>query len=104
MPDPTTSAARNQPQPRRVVCAKLGGSRPGLPAAPFPNPLGERILEHISQEAWSLWLVQSRMVINEYRLNLSSADARTFLMQQCERFLFGDADPRPADFVPPSEG
>lgn len=102
MVESTSSSSPNQPEARFVRCAKLGDLRPALSRAPFPNRLGERILEQVSQEAWSLWLVQSRMIVNEHRLNLASAEARNFLMEQCEKFLFGGGEIQPPDYTPPA--
>lgn len=88
---------------RMVHCVKLGRQLPGLPMRPFPNALGDRVFLQISSEAWGQWLDQSKMLINEYRLNLSSPESRAFLMEQCEKFLFGDgAAGPPPDYEPPS--
>ena len=40
------------------------------------------------------------MMINEYHLDLTTPKAREVLLEQCERFFFGDAAPPPPDFVP----
>jgi len=87
--------------PRLVHCVKLGAELPGLAAPPFANPLGQRLYEHVSQRAWGEWLQQSRMIINEYRVNLSLPEGRAFLMQQCERFFFGDENLLPPEYTPP---
>lgn len=100
----TTSGGAGQPAPRRVMCIKLGRELPGLPAAPLPGPLGQRLYEQVSLEAWGLWLAQSKMVINEYRLNLSTAAGRERLMEECEKFFFGGGGAPPPDFVPPPPG
>ena len=34
---------------------KLGQDLPGLDAAPFPGPLGQRIFEGVSKRAFDLW-------------------------------------------------
>ena len=38
--------------PRMVKCAKLGRELPGLDEPPFDTPLGQKIYENISAEAW----------------------------------------------------
>ena len=96
-----TTPGGAQPGARSVRCAKLGRELPGLSTRPFPNDLGQRIYDQISQEAWGLWLAQSRMIVNEYRLNLSTPDARRFLLEQCEKFLFGEGTAPPPDTTPP---
>ena len=53
---------------RLVKCAKLQRELPGLDYKPFPNELGQRIYDSISQEAWKLWLEHFKMIMNEYRL------------------------------------
>ena len=93
-----------QQPPRRVRCAKLGRDLPGLAQPPFATDLGRRIYAEISQEAWGLWLQQSKMLINEYRLNLSTEEARKFLMAQCEAFLFGPGAAPPPEYEPPKAG
>ena len=95
------SGPPTQPPPRRVRCAKLGRELPGLQVPPFANALGQRLYDQVSQEAWQLWLEQSKMLINEYRLNLSTAEARQFLMSQCEAFFFGAGGTPPPEFTPP---
>jgi Fe-S cluster biosynthesis and repair protein YggX len=85
---------------RMVMCRKLGKELPGLGFKPFPNELGARIYESISQEAWKLWLEHFKMIMNEYRL--SPADPRTqqILFQQAEQFFFGPGAEAPPEFKP----
>ena len=86
---------------RMVNCKKLGRELPGLAFKPFPNELGQRIYDSVSQEAWKLWLEHFKMVMNEYRL--SPADPRTnqILYQQAEQFFFGEGAQLPPDYRPP---
>ena len=102
MTESSTPGRFPQPGPRRIHCVKLGRELPGLPAPPFPNELGQRLYERVSQEGWGLWMAQSRMLVNENRLNLSSPEAREFLMQQCEKFFFGEGAAPPPQYTPPS--
>jgi Fe-S cluster biosynthesis and repair protein YggX len=53
---------------RMVQCVKLGRELPGLAFRPFPNELGRRIFESVSQDAWKMWLEHFKMIMNEYRL------------------------------------
>lgn len=91
---------------RTVKCAKLGQELPGLKRRPYPGPLGERIFEQISAEAWNQWVEHSKMVINEYRINSSDPNAVKVLMEQCEAFLFGGgaSGPKPEGYVPEGQG
>ena len=84
-----------------VTCAKKGAELPGLVYRPFSDELGTKIFENISQEAWSEWLEHSKMIVNEYRLDLTSEQAHTMLKEQCEAFLFGgDVQAPPPDYTP----
>lgn len=85
---------------RTLHCIKLKKDLPALEKAPFPGELGKRILDAVSEEAWGLWLEHQKMLMNEYRIDLSDKSARTLLKQQCEQFFFGDGSQAPPDFVP----
>ena len=74
-----------------VYCMKLQKNAEALKQAPFPGPLGEKILNHVSQEAWNMWLAHQTMLINEYRLSLIDPKARSFIQDEMRKFLFGDA-------------
>jgi Fe-S cluster biosynthesis and repair protein YggX len=89
---------------RMVFCEKLKRELPGLDRAPVPGKLGQRIYEHISQQAWDMWQDQSRLLINHYGLNLADPDARTLLRQQMEEFLFGDQEEKPEGWTPEGQG
>ena len=87
-----------------VQCSKLGESLPAMVYKPFEDELGARIVAEISQDAWSLWIEHSKMIVNEYRLDLTSEKSHTTLKEQCEAFLFGEQDQAPPpEFVPTSE-
>lgn len=90
---------------RTVKCAKLGKDLPGLDEVPFEgHPLGQKIYDSISQDAWNQWKEYMKILMNEYRLNLANAEAQEFLLQQMEEFLFGKGNvDRPPDYVPPTE-
>jgi Fe-S cluster biosynthesis and repair protein YggX len=85
---------------RTVTCAKLHKEAPGLEKAPFPGELGKKIFESVSEEAWGQWLEHQKMLMNEYRIDLSDKSARQILKQQCEQFFFGAGAAPPPDFVP----
>ncbi len=84
-----------------VHCQKLGKELPGLTFKPFPNALGQRIYDNVSQEAWKMWLDHFKMVMNEYRLSPADPATSKVLYQQAEEFFFGEGDQVPPDFVPP---
>jgi Fe-S cluster biosynthesis and repair protein YggX len=72
-----------------IQCARCKTEGPALPYAPFRNELGQRIQAEICQNCWGQWLQQQTMLINHYGLNLRDAEAKQFLTEQTERFLFG---------------
>ena len=86
--------------PRTVHCRKHGIETEGLDFAPLPGELGTRIFEQIGKPAWSEWLAFQTMLINENRLSPRDAKARAFLVEQMERFLFGDGAEKPAGYTP----
>ncbi|HWZ42180.1 MAG TPA: oxidative damage protection protein [Candidatus Saccharimonadales bacterium] len=89
--------------PRMVQCAKLGKELPGLDEAPFDTPLGQKIFETVSAQAWQMWAEHSKMLLNEYRLQPWRPEAQQFLVEQMEQFLFGPGAELPKEFVPPSQ-
>jgi len=88
---------------RTVKCKKLNAELPGLKYLPYPGELGQRIYDHISQQAWQDWVKHQTMLINEYRLTPVDPKARKFLEQEMEKFLFGEGSDKPKEFVPPEE-
>ena len=88
---------------RMVNCVKLGRELPGLNRPPFGGPLGQRIYENVSQQAWSLWQEQSTLLINHYGLNLRDPAAQKFLMEQMEQFYFGEGSQLPQDCTPETQ-
>jgi Fe-S cluster biosynthesis and repair protein YggX len=86
-----------------VNCVKLGRDAEGLDRAPYPGPLGERIFENVSKDAWQQWLKHQTMLINEYRLSPIDPKSRTFLEGEMEKFFFGEGADTPPDFVAPKE-
>ncbi len=74
---------------RTVHCVKLGKEAPGLSFPTYPGELGQRIYQHVSAEAWQIWLRQQTRIINEYRLSVIDPRARKFLEGEMEKFFFG---------------
>ncbi|KJS08270.1 MAG: iron transporter [Gammaproteobacteria bacterium BRH_c0] len=88
---------------RSVYCRKLKQELPGLDQPPFPGPKGEDIFNHISKQAWQQWIDHQTMLINEKRLNMMDLTARTYLNEQREKFLSGEAYDQAEGYIPPSE-
>jgi Fe-S cluster biosynthesis and repair protein YggX len=86
---------------RTVQCVLLKREAPGLDRAPYPGPLGQRIFEQVSKEAWAGWVRHQTMLLNEYRLTPIDPKARKFLEAEMEKYLFGGGSEKPADFQAP---
>jgi Fe-S cluster biosynthesis and repair protein YggX len=100
---------------RTVQCAKLGKELPGLDdSTPDGNQalkmalllggpeLRQRVHDHISVDAWSLWKDRMLMIINEYRLDPTSDASNAVLREHMEAFLFGESKHIP-NYVPPTQ-
>lgn len=87
--------------PRMVHCVKFNAELPGLERPPFSGPLGQRIFENVSQQAWQLWPAQQTLIINHYGLSLGDPNAQRILMQQMEDFFFGENAQLPEGWTPP---
>ncbi len=85
---------------RSVQCVKLGKEGAGLDFPPYPGELGKKIFDHVSKEAWQLWLKRQTMLINEYRMSGADPKARKFLEAEMEKFFFGEESAPPPGFVP----
>jgi Fe-S cluster biosynthesis and repair protein YggX len=87
---------------RKVFCVKFQREMPGLDEIPFEgDPLGEKIFQNVSKEAWKLWLERMKMIMNEYRLNLGTEEAQDFLIKQMDDYFFGEGAALPPGYVPP---
>ena len=85
---------------RTVHCVILGREAEGLDRPTYPGPLGQRIYENVSKEAWQRWLAHQTMLINEYRLTTFEPEARKFLETEMEKFFFGGGSQKPDQYVP----
>lgn len=88
---------------RMVQCVVLKREAPGLDRPPYPGPLGQRVFEQVSREAWARWVQHQIMLINEYRLSPVEPKARQFLEAEMEKFFFGAGATRPEGYQPPKE-
>jgi Fe-S cluster biosynthesis and repair protein YggX len=91
-----------RPGAHKVFCVKFQREMEGLDEIPFEgHPLGQKIYDNVSKEAWKMWIEHMKMLMNEYRLNLGTAQAQEFLIQQMDNYFFGEGAALPPDFVPP---
>jgi len=86
---------------RTVKCVKLDKELDGLDFPPYPGPLGKRIFENVSKEAWAGWLKHQTMLVNENRLSFVDTAARKYLTEQTEAYFFGDGADNASGYVPP---
>ena len=98
-----------------VMCVKLGKDLPAIdPGTPdgnraakmammFGGPeLRERVLKHVSLEAWKQWQEYMLMVMNEFRLDPTSDESNAVLGEHMEKFFFENAHNVPG-YVPPEQ-
>lgn len=88
---------------RTVNCIKLGREADGLDFPPMPGEMGQRLYANVSKEAWAGWIKHQTMLVNENRLNLADAKARKYLMEQVEKYFFGEGADQAAGYMPPSK-
>ncbi|MFN8613267.1 MAG: oxidative damage protection protein [Vulcanimicrobiota bacterium] len=88
---------------RIVHCAKLKKDLPGLAAPPIPGPVGQKVFEQVSAEAWKLFEEHFIMVTNENRLDLMDDSTNQIFFDQIEQFLFQDNAKPPSGYVPVQE-
>ena len=72
---------------KTVFCKKLQKDLPAMTAPPMPGPKGLELMETVSQEAWESWKSHQTTLINEKHLDLSQSDARSWLLEQMEKFF-----------------
>ena len=90
-----------RPGARKVFCVKFQKEMEGMDEIPFEgHPLGQKIFDNVSKEAWKMWVEHMKMIMNEYRLNLGTAQAQEFLLEQMDKYFFGEGAALPPDFVP----
>lgn len=93
----------NEAAKRIVFCVKFQRELEGLDEVPFDgHPLGQRIYDNVSKQAWKMWVEHMKMLMNEYRLNLGTQEAQQFILSQMENYFFGEGSALPPDFVAPA--
>jgi Fe-S cluster biosynthesis and repair protein YggX len=85
---------------RTVHCIKLGREAEGLEKPPLKGPLGQKVFDNVSKQAWTQWLEHSKMLINEFRLDLTSEKGQQIWFTEMEKFFWGEGSAAPPDFVP----
>ncbi len=83
---------------KMVQCIKLGKEAEGLEKPPLKGPLGQKVFENVSKEAWAAWLEHSKMLINEYRLDLVSDSGQRIWFAEMEKYFWGEGSKAPEQF------
>ncbi len=86
---------------RMIHCVKLDREAPGLPRAPLPGDLGQKVYENVSQEGWDMFREYFTMVLNEQRLDLMDDSTDAIFINCVEDFFFGEGGKMPEGYVPP---
>lgn len=87
---------------RTVFCQHLNQEAEGLDFQLYPGELGKKIFDNISKQAWSEWQKKQTMLINEKKLNMMEPEARAFLEEQMQAYLFEGKEPDIEGYVPPT--
>ena len=85
---------------RTVHCVKLNQDLPGLLRQPIPGELGKKIFDNVSQQAWKMFLDYFKMIVNEYRLDLSDPATDKIFEQQLNEYFFGSGGKLPDEYKP----
>ena len=86
-----------------VYCRKYQKELPGMDRPPMPGSLGQDIYENISLRAWQEWQQLQTMLINESHLSMRDSQARSYLIDQMQRFFSNEQHDRPTGFVEPEQ-
>lgn len=93
---------KEDPNARRVFCVKFQKEMVGLAEMPFEgHPIGQKIFDNVSKDAWKMWIEHMKMLMNEYRLNLATSEAQEFLIKQMDQYFFGEGAALPPDYQAP---
>lgn len=88
---------------RTVFCKRLNKEAEGLDFQLYPGELGKNIFDNICKEAWGEWQKKQTMLINENKLNMMQPEARKFLEEQMQAYLFEGKEPTIEGYVPPAK-
>ena len=85
---------------RMVQCVKLGKQAEGLDEPPFDSPLGLKIFDTVSREAWAQWQEHMKILLNEYRLQPWKPEAQEFIVEQMNAYFYGQGVALPQEWSP----
>jgi Fe-S cluster biosynthesis and repair protein YggX len=87
-------------EPRIVHCVKLNKDLPGLDRLPLQGELGQRVYDNVSKEAFKMFVDYFKMIVNEYRLDLSNPETDKIFIDQMTEFFFGMGGDLPNEYKP----
>ncbi len=87
---------------KTVICSRYKKELPALEQPPLPGPMGHRIAEEVSVQAWQEWQALQTMLINEKRLSLIEPDTRKYLSEQMWRYFANEDTDTPEGYQPPT--
>jgi Fe-S cluster biosynthesis and repair protein YggX len=87
-------------EPRIIHCVKLDKDLPGLDRLPVQGEIGQKIFDNVSKEAFKMFLDYFKMIVNEYRLDLSNPETDKIFMEQLSEFFFGTGGDLPKEYNP----
>ena len=89
--------------PRMVQCIKLKREAEGLEKPPLKGPMGQKIFENISKQAWQEWLEHSQKLIKEDRPAPLSPTRPKIWFTAAGKYFWGDGSKLPDEFKPVAE-
>ncbi len=78
---------------RMVQCRILKRSAQGLDRPPYPGPIGQRIYEEVSRDAWLAWLDQLSVVMNDHHLSSADPSAQQDIEAMMQAYFFEGQTP-----------
>ena len=70
-----------------VKCAKCKSDRDSPQDLPYVGKIGELISNNVCGICWAEWEEMQMKVMNEYKIDLSEGEHRTFMMNKMKEFL-----------------
>ena len=87
----------------KVFCVKLQQELPGLDEPPFDTELGKKVYDHVSRQAWGMWMEHGKILLNESRRNPARKQDHAASVQQLDQYFFGPGAAPPKEYVPPTQ-
>ena len=86
-----------------LICSRYQKELPALERPPLPGPMGERIFNEVSAQAWQEWQALQTMLINEKHLSLIESETRKYLSEQMWQYFTNEPTDLPEGYRPPIE-